>query len=151
MIMEKSRREAVEYLKSFPHKDDVSPDDWDSMRWSVILIAMTTVEILVSRGAPVLFSSLIRDGIPGISVSKSHAEGRAFDLSVRGLTVDDIDAVLYDVNRAHAVARGAISLRDKVARAIIYEHRTTDKISPRLEKYTVINQATPHLHGQCRA
>jgi len=148
--MAPEQRDIIAYLKSMPHKEGVNPSDWDVMHPSIVVIAWATAKILKIRGAPVKFTSLIREGIPGVSVSKSHIEGRAFDMSVSGLTVDDIDAVLEDVNMEHAQKRGAVSLRDKVARALIFEHRSTDKINPRLEKFTVVNQADPHLHGQCR-
>ena len=149
--MIQTQRHIVESLATLPHKDEVNPMDWFSMHPSLILIAWSTVNILKIRGAPILFTSLIRKGIPGLSVSKSHIEGRAFDMSIRGMSIDDIDAALEEVNWEHAAKRGAISMRDKVARALIFEHRTDYKAKSNLEKYVVINQADPHLHGQCRA
>lgn len=61
-----------------------------------------------------------RDVILG-RVSASHREGRAFDISIRGWTTDDIDDFREDLQRKFG-QYGAVSLRDNVRRLVVVKH-----------------------------
>lgn len=62
-------------------------------------------------------------GIPGVSVSKTHAQGRAFDFSVRGWKQEDIDKLVADFNERFSLF-GAISYSDKKPRLMVYHNGT---------------------------
>lgn len=62
----------------------------------------------------------ITDNQPG-RVTEVHAQGRAFDASVKGFTTDEIDWLLSTFNEKHKYI-AAISKSDGKRRAVIY-HR----------------------------
>jgi hypothetical protein len=91
------------------------------------------VKFAYDRSLPVTITSIIRPRLP-VSVSDSHGDGRALDLSVRGWSVDHcLEAVDYfKKNFAHI---GAISAKTGEPNPLVYEPTA---------KYGA------HLHLQCR-
>lgn len=148
--MNESTKDVVMALMVLPHKADTNPNDWKRVSPKLLPIALDVARACKRRGIPILFTSIIREAIEGVSVSATHAEGRAFDLSVKGWSTDDLDDVLMEVNRKHAQKRGAVSAADGVPRALVYEHRAAEGPETNLEAYEKVNSASPHLHGQCR-
>lgn len=170
----KARQDIILGLMSLPHKEGVNREDWKTVHPDLLLIAWSVVLVCRRRGLPILFTSIRRGRIAGVSISDTHAQGRAFDISVRGWSTDDIDEVLVEVNREHAKLRGAFKKGDLLTpRALIYEHRAgtgpeapecgqgdlgekTCKVDgqvvldPLAAPYMKENEADPHLHGQCR-
>jgi hypothetical protein len=144
------RARIIAQLKALPHKKGVDPNDWDHVVNGLLLIAISTVKVAQRRRLPILITSIIRGRIPGVSESDTHATGRAFDMSIHGWSVDDIDEVLIEVNAEHAKIRGAYKRGDPTPRALIYEHRVGEGPCPKTEEYVKENSADPHLHGQCR-
>jgi hypothetical protein len=61
------------------------------------------------RGISLVVTSMIRGEIPGVSVSLTHREGRAFDLSVSGWTKNDIDDFV-EWGNAHFGVIGALPI-----------------------------------------
>lgn len=74
------------------------------------------------RSLPVEFTSIIRtpeeNRMLGSS-SSTHCDGRAFDMSARGWTTDDIDDLIFDVTDKFK-DWGAISASDFQSRPVIY-------------------------------
>lgn len=86
------------------------------------------------RGLPVQVTRVIDEKIEGVSVSTTHEEGRAIDVSLRGWTTDDIDdCVAHFNNKYYDVA--AISYSDGIPRLIP----------------PVNHGLAPHFHLQIRA
>lgn len=139
-----------EFLMRCDHKEGVNRLDWMRVHDSLPQIALTCFQICKKRNIPFLVTSIIRPRIEGVSATDIHADGRAFDLSVRGFTTDDLDELLVEVNKMHAKASGAVSKHDGVPRALIYEHKEHEGPKTQIDIFEKINQAVPHLHGQCR-
>lgn len=85
------------------------------------------------RNLPVVVTSTVRDKIKGVSVSTTHEESRAIDMSVRGYDLNDIDELVLYVNTKFAEEYGAFSYSDGKPRVAVY-HSGTDW----------------HIHFQCR-
>lgn len=138
----------ISHLMSLPHKDGVNRSDWQKVKNNLVLMALAVAWYCYKRNLPLLFSSIIREGILGVSVSKTHIEGRAFDISVKGWTEKDIlDLVLW-MNETFNI--GATSISDGKEREVIYEPREYwkegDKI-PAGKKIGDIKKEA-HLHIQ---
>jgi hypothetical protein len=125
----------IERLKSLKHKDGVNPDDWTRVNAKLLILADYTVDYCKEHNLPLVFTSIIRPKIPGISTTDIHSTGRAFDISVRGWKLADILAYRDHVNDKFTL--GAISARDGKEREVVYE----DGISA---------GKGAHLHIQCR-
>ncbi len=121
--------------KTLRHKSEVNIQDWDKVHSDLLEILGFVVEFCVNYALPLLITSIIRPKIPGVSKSKTHEEGRAFDISVHGWSQSEIDALVSEVNEAFHV--GAISLSDKKEREAVYENGVTAGTAP-------------HIHFQVR-
>lgn len=130
----------IEALKKQVHKPGVNKDDWDKVNPKLLLVADYLLAHAETHQLPVVFSSIIRPGIKGVSVSKTHAEGRAFDISVRGWSEADIKFLVDCMNEALHV--GAISFSDGKEKEALYEPTVKDKNGKVIK--------TAHLHMQCR-
>lgn len=80
------RLEIISRLKRLPHKPDVNPNDWNLVNHYLLLLAEFYVDWCEACKLPVLFSSIIRPMIPGVSKTDIHTKGRAFDFSAHGWT-----------------------------------------------------------------
>lgn len=127
--------EIVERLKKLCHKEGVDCHDWDRVNQNLLLIADYVVDHAHAFGLPIIFTSIIRPKIKGVSKSVTHEEGRAFDLSVRGWTQAQIDELVGLVNEHFKV--GAISFSDHKEKEAVYEDGKSAGTAP-------------HLHFQVR-
>jgi hypothetical protein len=139
----------ISQLKALPHKDGVDSNDWDKVKNNLVLLALAVAWFASKRGLPLLFTSIIREGIPGVSISKTHIEGRAFDISVHGWTERDILDLVNWVNETFKI--GAINATTGFENEVVYEPREYwgkgDKIS--LGKKIGDIKKEAHLHIQC--
>lgn len=110
----------ISFLKEVRHKEGVNKEDWKLVNSNLVDIALFVSAWCEAESLPLTITSIIRPKIPGISVSNTHAEGRAFDISIRGWTQDEIDRIVIDVNN-HFKSVGAISIKDGVSRVAVYE------------------------------
>lgn len=88
--------------------------------WLLVILADVIMWAL-SRKLPITLTSLMRELNDGISESKTHQEGRAFDISVKGWTQDQIKELSDYINLKYS-AIGAISSKDGVSRACYYHN-----------------------------
>jgi hypothetical protein len=140
-------------LTKMPHKPGVNPEDWQRVESNLLTLAHFYLAYCTARKLPVLITSIIRPRIEGQSVSDTHAQGRAFDASVRGLSVDDLDDILIECNRLHAPRMGAFRLKDEppIPRCLVYEYGQGMCLVPtKAAEYCKCNGAVPHLHFQVR-
>ena len=139
-----------ERLEKLPHKVDVNRSDWRQVQEELLDLANWMADYCKEHYIPMVITSIIRGKIPGISTSDTHAEGRAFDVSIKGMTTDDIDDILITCNRYFAKNFGAISSSDGIARAVIYE--TYGHVGPfkAMEYLRVSTNVVPHLYFQVR-
>ena len=86
------------------------------------------------RDLPVKVTRIIDERIEGISVSDTHSEGRAIDVSVVGWSTDEIDDAIFYFNKLYADLYGAYSYSDGHPRIVVPPNHGT----------------APHLHFQIR-
>ena len=139
-----------EILATLPHKTGVNRNDWLHVKHDLLNIALWVRQYCAAKHLPLVITSIIRPKIEGVSVSDTHAEGRAFDISSRAFSVDDIDDILIECNRAFAKTIGAISSHDGLPRAVIYEFQGFKEQFKATEYLRENRLATPHLHFQVR-
>lgn len=135
-IPEETRLALITILTAQHHKGDTDPDDWFKVHINLIVLAAFTLKWCKEQYLEVTFTSIIRPKIPGVSKTDIHASGRAFDLSVQGWTIEQIDLFVKTLNEIFTI--GAISFRDGKEREAVYEDGVTAGKGP-------------HLHVQCRA
>lgn len=73
------------------------------------------------RDLPVVITRAVAHEIDGVSTSKTHSEGRAIDLSVKGWSPDDIHRMIYYFNAKYK-DMAAISSSDGIPRLFIYHN-----------------------------
>lgn len=110
-------------LQSFPHKAEVDKNDWNKVKNNLVVVALAVAFFCIKRKLPLLFTSIIREGIPGVSTSRTHIEGRAFDISVKGWTDKDIFDIVFWINETFEI--GAISAKSGKEFACVYEPAET--------------------------
>lgn len=134
-------KEIIRKLKLQNHKPEVDSGDWDNVHKNLLLIAEYVITHCEIHGLYLLFTSIIREGISGVSVSKNHAEGRAFDISVKGWTLDQIHSLVDITNEKFQI--GAIGLISKQEIEALYEPE---------ERYSDGSlKKAAHIHFQVRA
>lgn len=111
----------ITQLQALTHKEGVDKSDWLKVKNNLILLALAVAFYCSKRNLRPVFTSIIREGIKGVSVSKTHIEGRAFDISVIGWKEKDIEDLLEWFKETFKV--GAISSTTGEERAVIYERR----------------------------
>lgn len=111
----------ITQLQSLSHKEGVDSNDWNKVKNNLVLLALAVAFFCSKRGLPLVFTSIIREGIKGVSISKTHIEGRAFDISVKGWTHKDIVDLVSWVNSIFNI--GAVSLSNGMENEVIYEPR----------------------------
>ena len=129
------RENTVLSLRQCSHKPGVDAADWYKVKDSLIILAKFTMIFCKENNLPLLFTSIIRPKIPKVSKSRTHEQGRAFDISVRGWAKDDVIRFVTKINASFKL--GAVSATDGTEREAIYE----DGISA---------GKGAHLHIQCR-
>ena len=80
------------------------------------------------RKLPFVITRAIDAMIPGVSTSRTHEEGRAVDVSVKGWDCDHIDDFIHDSNKEFADKIGAISAKDGVSRFCVFHVGTAAHI-----------------------
>lgn len=141
-------RDAIQELQKRKHKAGVSSSDWAYVSKDLVMIALWVCQWADFHSVPIVFTSIIRGRVKG-SKTDIHAAKRAFDLSVKGWSIDEIDDFLIDCNREFAKEHGAYSSFDQQPRAAIYEFN--NGIAPlQALAYARQNENEPHLHIQVR-
>jgi len=82
----------------------------------------------ISKGLPLQVTRIIGEKIPNVSISTSHQEGRAMDLSVKGWSLGEIDGFVDYFNDKFSEKYGAFSLSDSNPRLIVYHYGTAQHI-----------------------
>ena len=123
-------------LQKYPHKAEVNSLNWGLVKPNLLLLANAFVDYCDKNKLPIDFTSIIRNGIKGVSVSKTHIEGRAFDCSVKGWSIDEIECCEEYFNMNYSKI-GAIPFGHTVGLACVYEDGIT-------------HGTAPHLHFQVR-
>lgn len=108
-------------LISLPHKPGVDKNDWYKVKNNLILLALAVAFYCSKKGLPLVFTSIIREGIPSVSISKTHIEGRAFDISVKDWSQKDIMDLVMWINQTFSI--GAVSLSNGQENEVVYEPR----------------------------
>lgn len=111
-------------LQRYTHKSDTNPLNWNLVKPNLLLLANAFVDYCDKNNLPVRFTSIIRAGIKGISVSKTHIEGRAFDCSVIGWSDDDINKCQDYFNENYSNI-GAIPFGGNKGMPCVYEDGIT--------------------------
>jgi len=126
----------VSKLQKYPHKTDTNPLNWGLVKPNLLLLANSFVDYCDKNKLPVKFTSIIRNGIKGVSVSKTHIEGRAFDCSLIGWSRDEIECCeeYFNMNYSNI---GAIPFGHDKGLACVHEDGIT-------------KGTAPHLHFQVR-
>lgn len=132
-----------EKIKKLVHKAGVNPNDWTKVHPNLLVVLDYVIEHCHAHNLPVVISSIIR---PRLKVSKTdtHSEGRAFDISVRGWQIEDIEFLVDCINADLYV--GAISKSDGLEREALYEPDEFE-IDPKTKKRKQVKWA--HIHFQC--
>lgn len=130
-----SKLKIIESLKNLFHKEGVNHEDWHRVHPNLLVLADYVLAHCETHNLPLIITSIIRPKIKGVSVSKTHQEGRAFDASVKGWSDEDIRFLVDAVNEKLSI--GAISFSDGKEREVIYEDGITAGTAP-------------HLHFQVR-
>lgn len=131
----------IERLKALPHKEGVNKDDWNKVHRNLLVLADYVLAHTETYNLPMVITSIIRPKIKGVSKTDIHAKGRAFDLSVRGWSKEDIAFLVDNINEKFTI--GAISLTDGQEREAVYEGPEFDKSGNQIK--------WPHFHFQVRA
>jgi len=74
------------------------------------------------RKLPFVITRCVSEMIKNVSKTNIHAEGRAFDMSIRGFTADECDDFVHDMNEKFSESIGAYSLTDGKPRFCIYHN-----------------------------
>lgn len=127
----------VTKLQRYPHKSDTSPQNWELVKPNLLLLANAFVDYCEKNSLGVRFTSIIRPGIIGVSVSKTHLEGRAFDCSVNGWSQQEIRECQHHFNKNYTKI-GAIPFGETQGTPCVFEDGIT-------------KGTAPHLHFQVRA
>lgn len=118
--MTKRKRRPVERLDNkFLFKDDNDMVDLMSICPVLLIIFADFSYWCYQRGLPVVITRVVDEQIAGVSVSHTHEEGRAIDISVRGWGKKDIDEAVRYFNYKY-YDQGAISYSDHRSRTIVY-------------------------------
>lgn len=121
------------FMSKVGYKNQADLVDWLYCHPNLIIIRDYWAEWCYQNKTPALVTSIIRPQIQGISKSRTHEQGRAFDASVYGWSTDEIDSLCADVNKEFSASIGGISSFDLKPRACIYHFGTG-----------------PHFHFQVR-
>jgi len=127
--------EIICYATLLHHKSGVNKNDWLHVHHNLLQILDFVVDYAADHDLPIMITSIIRPKIKGVSKSKTHEEGRAFDLSVRGWNDVHVQKLVILVNDKFET--GAISLSDHKEREAVYEDGQSAGTAP-------------HLHFQVR-
>jgi hypothetical protein len=129
------RETIVVTLRQLEHKPGVNSSDWYKVHDNLIILAAFTLVYAKENYLPLIITSIIRPKIKGVSKTDIHSKGRAFDISIRGWTKEQILNFVKKINEEFKI--GAISVTDGKEREAVWEDGITAGKGP-------------HLHIQCR-
>ena len=132
--------DVIKRLKALPHKEGVDKNDWDKVHRNLLVLADYVLAHTETHNLPMVITSIIRGKLK-ISKTDIHSKGRAFDLSVRGWSKEDIKFLEDAVNEKFTI--GAISLRDGKEREAVFEDAEFNEKGDQTK--------WPHFHFQVRA
>lgn len=133
-------KDIIAKLKSFPHKEGVDKNDWDKVHHNLLVLADYLIAHCETHKLPIVISSIIRGKLK-ISKTDIHSKGRAFDISVKGWSKEDIQFLADSINEKFTI--GAISLRDSQEREAVFEDAEFNEKGDQTK--------WPHFHFQVRA
>jgi hypothetical protein len=110
-------------------------DDMQDMNPALLIVLSYVATFLNAKGIQPTLTRIIDKKIQGFSVSTTHEEGRAFDMSVRNIDEKTIRELCAHIN-CSLECIGAISA-DGVPRVAVYEDGITQGCGA-------------HIHLQCR-
>lgn len=139
-LRESAAKSIIERLKALPHKEGVDKNDWSKVHRNLLVLADYILAHTETHKLPMVITSIIRPKIKGVSKTDIHAKKRAFDLSVRGWSKEDIDFLVDVINEKFTI--GAISLRDGQEREAVFEDAEFDEEGDQTK--------WPHFHFQVR-
>lgn len=135
MLSDEYKKDVIANAKKLFHKPGVNSSDWDKVKPELLILIDYVISHCETYNLPLTITSIIRPKINGVSKSVTHQEGRAFDISVRGWSHEDIKFLVDNINDKFTI--GAISLKDGKEREAIYEDGVTAGLGS-------------HIHLQCR-
>ncbi len=109
----------VQDLKDLPHQNE-DPNEWDLVHPNLRVLGYELIEYCQSRRLPLVITGIIFQPLK-CSKTAIHADKRAFDVSVKGWTMEQILACEKYFNDLYAKAIGAIGAQDGQARACFFE------------------------------
>ena len=104
-------------MSLFSKKEEVNLEDIMELHPNCLGLLYAFIMYCNFKGLPCKITS-IKDEAAG-RVSRSHAQGRAVDISARGFSTDDIDDALIHFNKNYENI-AAISAKDLKPRALVY-------------------------------
>lgn len=136
------------------HSKGVSQADWEHVAVELLKLGEAFMDFADDHVLPVSITSLIRPKITGVSETDIHAQRRAFDASAKLWKSFHIHGLLRSVNVRFASVMGAVSLRDGVPRAVIFETASQKFHDDAPEDVRVYIKVRPgvkdHFHFQVR-
>lgn len=118
----------------FELQDDCTMEDFKMLHPKLLIMLGTVLSFADKRDLPVKVTSIISDRVNVIEKTKTHKEGRAIDISVKGWKENDIKDLQKLMLLLHKDI-SAISARTKKPRPVVFHNYK--------------NQGD-HLHIQCR-
>ena len=103
----------------FETKDDIKLEDLKMIQPALFVLFTRAVLYCNENKLPCRITSLISDRKDVKSVSRTHEQGRAVDISVKGWTQQHIHRFVFIMNRDYREI-AAISASDGIPRAVIY-------------------------------
>lgn len=107
--------------KRLHFKDGVNLSDFQYIHPNLLIVLGHFCAFAIKKGLPVWISSMFSDPVKNRQ-SKTHEQGRAVDISPRGWTTEEIDAVIKYVEE---VAGHLGAIKDGVRRAIYFHDSGT--------------------------
>lgn len=96
---QEEREANLNRLMNAPHSVGVNKEDWKRVHPNLIIMAIAYLDYCELLDLNIMFTSIIRPMIPGISTSKTHEEGRAFDSTVQGWDYYSRKSIVFHFNK----------------------------------------------------
>ena len=106
-------------LRQFEHKPGVNSGDWYKVHDNLLVLAVFTIIFAKENYLPLIFTSIIRPKIKGVSKTDIHSKGGAFDIFTNGWSKEIIKKFVDKINKEYKI--GAISMTDGMEREAVYE------------------------------
>jgi hypothetical protein len=106
---------------TFTLKDDCSYEDLQYLQPTLWLLITSVIQFAEKRNLPVVFTSIISDRGFIKSVSTTHEDGRAIDVSTKGWSDKNIEDCILSMEYLHGDI-AAISSKDLEPRPVVYHN-----------------------------